>query len=409
MKPFGRLVALITLIAATSPAFAQFQTEPDAFDLMHSQIFDSGAVSVLGNDPSIPEGRIIVTITREPFYGQVAMNPDGTFTYEPEPGYVGPDSFEYTVNLVPLQELVFDPTENRLNVDATVDTNTVLGSASDDQEVAINGMVWADIGATGNPIDMIQIVDLDIRNDGDLNLKLDFGSPITLGSLRIGVTVNDLDFGLNLAGPAVPTNGLLNGFTQTGNKLGLSARVSLQGTGLLNGQVPTDPQNLDTETDFDLEGFVINQAGNITVILTINSHNEFDLDGNDVEMDISGQISAVGPFQLGATSDPETVSLNVFSPVNIAEDETPTSLELLTVYPNPVTTNATIVFELDRPTHLLVTVFDILGREVGTLMDSYQRAGEERLTWDASTYPRGIYLLKVTTDTQTKTRAILLQ
>ncbi|MCZ6757904.1 MAG: Ig-like domain-containing protein, partial [Bacteroidetes bacterium] len=114
------------------------------------------------------------------------MNPDGTFRYEPEPGYVGPDSFEYTVNLVPLQELVFDPAENRLNVDATV--SLILGTDSDNQDVAINGTVWADIGPTGNPIDAIQIVDLDIRNDADLNLKLDFGSPITLGSLRIDVT-----------------------------------------------------------------------------------------------------------------------------------------------------------------------------------------------------------------------------
>lgn len=407
MKPFGTLVTLIALIAAALPASAQFQTAPDSFDLIHSQLFDSGVVSVLGNDPAIPVGRIIVTVIREPFYGQVTMNPDGTFTYEPEPGYLGPDSFEYTVNLVPLQELVFDPTENSLNVDATV--SVILGTDSDNQDVAINGMVRADIGPTGNPINAIQIVDLEIKNDADLNLKLNFGSPITLGSLIIDVTANDLDFGLNLAGPAALTTGPLNGFTQTGNKLDLAARVTLEGTGLLNGRVPTDPQDLVTETDLELTGFVINQAGNITVILTINSHNEFDLDGNAVEMDITGQISAIGPHQIGASSTPETVSLNVFSPVSIAEEEPPASVELLTVYPNPVNTNATIAFELARPTHLHVTVFDVLGRKLVTLVEGHERAGEQRLTWNTSTYPRGLYLLRVTTDTQIKTRAILLQ
>jgi filamentous hemagglutinin family protein len=41
---------------------------------------------------------VIVVDYTQPSQGTVAMNPDGSFTYEPvEPGYVGPDSFEYSV------------------------------------------------------------------------------------------------------------------------------------------------------------------------------------------------------------------------------------------------------------------------------------------------------------------------
>ncbi|MDW8295757.1 MAG: Ig-like domain-containing protein, partial [Raineya sp.] len=57
------------------------------------------------NDNLPPGGSYTYTVTTPPANGTVTMNPDGTFTYTPNPGFVGTDTFTYTVcnNLVPPQ------------------------------------------------------------------------------------------------------------------------------------------------------------------------------------------------------------------------------------------------------------------------------------------------------------------
>ena len=53
--------------------------------------------NVLVNDFDPDGDTITVTSNTQPTNGSVTVNPDGTFTYTPEPGFVGEDSFEYTV------------------------------------------------------------------------------------------------------------------------------------------------------------------------------------------------------------------------------------------------------------------------------------------------------------------------
>jgi uncharacterized protein (TIGR03382 family) len=54
-------------------------------------------IDVLGNDTGLGDGPIVVTITIEPSHGTVVVNGDNTVTYTPDPDYVGPDTFSYTV------------------------------------------------------------------------------------------------------------------------------------------------------------------------------------------------------------------------------------------------------------------------------------------------------------------------
>ena len=53
--------------------------------------------SLAGNDtPSTDGGNVWMKLT-DPANGTVVVNPDGTFTYTPNPGYAGPDSFTYKI------------------------------------------------------------------------------------------------------------------------------------------------------------------------------------------------------------------------------------------------------------------------------------------------------------------------
>jgi gliding motility-associated-like protein len=56
-------------------------------------------IPVLGNDSTKtnPINPATVVITQQPKHGTVTVNPNGTVTYTPTPGYDGPDDFKYTV------------------------------------------------------------------------------------------------------------------------------------------------------------------------------------------------------------------------------------------------------------------------------------------------------------------------
>lgn len=65
--------------------------------------------------------------------------------------------------------------------------------------------------------------------------------------------------------------------------------------------------------------------------------------------------------------------------------------------PNPFNPKTTIGFRLVRKTRVTVTVYDIMGREVGVLLDETLPVGKHSLEVDATLWPGGIYFYKVKT------------
>ncbi|MEI6053360.1 MAG: T9SS type A sorting domain-containing protein, partial [Opitutaceae bacterium] len=61
-------------------------------------------------------------------------------------------------------------------------------------------------------------------------------------------------------------------------------------------------------------------------------------------------------------------------------------------YPNPFNPSTTIRYSLARQSHVELTVFDMLGREVSTLVSAEQSAGEYHVQVDGSTIPSGVYI-----------------
>ncbi|MFZ0324951.1 MAG: Ig-like domain-containing protein, partial [Actinomycetes bacterium] len=52
-------------------------------------------IDVLGNDSDADGDPLVTNVLSAPSHGSVVLNPDGTVTYTPDPGYIGPDSFSY--------------------------------------------------------------------------------------------------------------------------------------------------------------------------------------------------------------------------------------------------------------------------------------------------------------------------
>jgi hypothetical protein len=77
-------------------------------------------------------------------------------------------------------------------------------------------------------------------------------------------------------------------------------------------------------------------------------------------------------------------------------------------YPNPFNPSTQITYQLAKAGHVSVKIFDILGREVATLVNGIKTAGLNTLTWDAAGFCSGIYLCKMQSGLFTETRKMIL-
>jgi hypothetical protein len=64
-------------------------------------------------------------------------------------------------------------------------------------------------------------------------------------------------------------------------------------------------------------------------------------------------------------------------------------------YPNPFNPTTSISFDLPKQSHVILKIFDIIGREVATLMDEDFSAGKYTKTWNASSFSSGVYFCRI--------------
>ena len=76
-------------------------------------------------------------------------------------------------------------------------------------------------------------------------------------------------------------------------------------------------------------------------------------------------------------------------------------------YPNPFNPNTTISFTLKENSHVKLTVYDRLGREVKTLVDESRNAGTYTTEFNGSGLPSGIYFYRIKTDSKTEVRKMI--
>ena len=77
-------------------------------------------------------------------------------------------------------------------------------------------------------------------------------------------------------------------------------------------------------------------------------------------------------------------------------------------YPNPFNPTTTITYELPVSNKVTLTVYDVLGREVKTLVNKKQTTGKYKVTFDGQDLPSGVYLYVLKTEQATQTRKMIL-
>jgi hypothetical protein len=91
-------------------------------------------------------------------------------------------------------------------------------------------------------------------------------------------------------------------------------------------------------------------------------------------------------------------------------ESVPLYFQLNQNYPNPFNAETIISFELGQSSHIILEIYDLLGKINQTLLDRFYHKGIYSINFDAGSLSSGIYFYKLSTNngyTQTKKMCVL--
>ena len=134
------------------------------------------------------------------------------------------------------------------------------------------------------------------------------------------------------------------------------------------------------------------RADSVTIVAT-----------NTIHLDANYPSHIVLPVTSGATS------------VNLADqrEATPWDFVLGQSYPNPTASETKISYSLSRTTTIRITLFNLLGQEIKTLVDGLVPSGAHTVNWDGrdrygQPVAKGIYFYRLETGDFVMTKKLLL-
>jgi len=77
-------------------------------------------------------------------------------------------------------------------------------------------------------------------------------------------------------------------------------------------------------------------------------------------------------------------------------------------FPNPFNPATQIRFTLSKNTWVTLKIYDVLGKEITTLVNERKPAGNHAIEWNASGLPSGVYYYKIIADDFTETKEMIL-
>jgi hypothetical protein len=97
-----------------------------------------------------------------------------------------------------------------------------------------------------------------------------------------------------------------------------------------------------------------------------------------------------------------------YSPeIQVTISQKPLTFNLNQNYPNPFNPTTKIKFEIPKLSYVRLTIYDMLGREITTLVNENLKPGRYELSWDAIQYASGVYFYKIEAGSYVKTKKML--
>lgn len=166
--------------------------------------------------------------------------------------------------------------------------------------------------------------------------------------------------------------------------------------------------SVSTLTEYKIERKSLPDT-NFTVIDSIKATQTFYID-KMVNIGIVYEYRIKGVSDLSESDYSNEVSI---STTGIKNESVPYAYELMQNYPNPFNPQTIITYQLPSISKVRIIVFDMLGREVKTLVDDEKPAGKYQIIWNATdNYGKkvtsGVYIYSLKTNGYSQTRKMIL-
>jgi hypothetical protein len=86
----------------------------------------------------------------------------------------------------------------------------------------------------------------------------------------------------------------------------------------------------------------------------------------------------------------------------------PNTFTLYQNFPNPFNPKTNIKYQIAKSSHVKLIVYDILGKEIETLVNSYQRQGNYSVIFNGNNLPSGVYFYVLQADNFIKFKKMVL-
>jgi hypothetical protein len=172
---------------------------------------------------------------------------------------------------------------------------------------------------------------------------------------------------------------------------------------MLHAQLKMDSQNniylaAGTMTQMAVCKVKNNGASDWTIAVPGSYANGIDI-GNDLSVYVVGGNTAGATIKILQTG---------VTPVTNGENNVPSKHWLGNNYPNPFNPATKITFGMQKSGYAEITIFDVTGRSVKTLLSKYMNAGTHSVNFNASDLTSGVYLYRLKTNGFTETRKMIL-
>jgi len=199
------------------------------------------------------------------------------------------------------------------------------------------------------------------------------------------------------------TASTLSGFVSTGWTTVFSGTYSVPGTGwqyidLQNSFYYNGSQNLLIEICFDNTSYTT--SSNVFGTSAPNMTWHYHLDGSSGCTMTGGTTQAVRPNIC--------FRVNLLVGYNSISNQVPGEFSLEQNYPNPFNPSTSIRFGIPKQNHVKLIVYDILGREVKTLVNELRKPGIYEAVFDGTNFASGVYFYRIEAGDYTNVKKMVL-
>ncbi len=120
---------------------------------------------------------------------------------------------------------------------------------------------------------------------------------------------------------------------------------------------------------------------------------------------MTGEVEELDYISLAGSGHYQT---NALWAIQLVDGAAPVEFGISAIWPNPFNNVTNIDYSILETNRISIELFNLVGQSIGKVFEDVRTAGRHRFVWDASDYPSGVYMLRLSGGSNTQTQKVLL-